>query len=232
MSIPKNKTCNMILEEKKISGERGDHFAGSDANDCIWNSSSKNYIHDSESFLRYYSNPWLPLICSAWLGLQHRLTTQVNVVKSGAKAQISHRDYHNWFQGKKACAKFPKAMQIANQILTLQGAVAHSDMPVESGPTWLLPFSQNFEERYLVYRIPEFQEYFPQNYVPLPLEKGDRLFFNPALFHAAGQNRSDDVLRSANLLQISAALGEPMGTTNSMPLIEATWNGLVEIAQT
>jgi ectoine hydroxylase-related dioxygenase (phytanoyl-CoA dioxygenase family) len=90
----------------------------------------------------------------------------------------------------------------------------------------LLPFSQKLEEGYMAYRIPEFQNYFLEKYVSMPLEKGYGLFFNPALFHAAGQNDSTDVMRSANLLQISSAFGKPMETINTHPLIESTWNGL------
>ncbi|KAJ4377308.1 hypothetical protein N0V83_000132 [Neocucurbitaria cava] len=220
--------AKIIDEEKKLAGKRGDHFAGSGANDRIWNSFSKHCLKGPESFLEYYSNPWLPLISSAWLGPHHRLTAQVNIVKPGAKAQISHRDYHIGFQDNESCAKFPKALQVASQFLTLQGAVAHSDMPLESGPTRLLPFSQTFEEGYMAYRIPEFQNFFLEKHVSTPLDKGDGLFFNPALFHAAGQNDSADVLRSANLLQISSAFGKPMEMIDTYPLIEATWAGLVD----
>jgi ectoine hydroxylase-related dioxygenase (phytanoyl-CoA dioxygenase family) len=225
-----NKVYSTIIaEEKKSAGKKGDHFAGSGANDRIWNSFSKHCLQDPRSFLEYYSNPWLPLISSAWLGPHHRLTAQVNVVKPGASAQISHRDYHIGFQDNEACARFPKALQVASQFLTLQGAVAHSDMPLESGPTRLLPFSQKFEEGYMAYRIPEFQQYFLEKYVSVALEKGDGLFFNPALFHAAGQNDSVDIQRSANLLQISSAFGKPMEMIDTYPLMESTWDELLEV---
>ncbi|EAT81640.2 hypothetical protein SNOG_11141 [Parastagonospora nodorum SN15] len=102
-------------------------------------------------------------------------------------------------------------------------------MPVESGPTRLLPFSQKFEEGYMAYRIPEFQQFFLEQYVSVTLEKGDGLFFNPALFHAAGQNDSADIQRSANLLQISSAFGKPMELIDTHPLIELTWHGLTEM---
>ena len=46
----------------------------------------------------------------------------------------------------------------------------------------------------------------------LPLEKGDCLFFNPALFHAAGSNSTTDVHRMVNLFQISSAFGRAMET--------------------
>jgi ectoine hydroxylase-related dioxygenase (phytanoyl-CoA dioxygenase family) len=229
LSTVNDAYSNIINEEKKRSGKRGDHFAGSGANDRIWNSFSKHCLQDAKSFLEYYSNPWLPLISSAWLGPHHRLTAQVNIVKPGAKPQISHRDYHIGFQDNASCAKFPKALQVASQFLTLQGAVAHSDMPRESGPTRLLPFSQMFEEGYMAYRIPAFQEYFLEQYVSMPLAQGDGLFFNPALFHAAGQNDSTDIMRSANLLQISSAFGKPMEMIDTYPLVEATWGLLMKM---
>ncbi|KAG9193431.1 hypothetical protein G6011_03466 [Alternaria panax] len=226
-----NVYATIIAEEKKVAGKRGDHFAGAGANDRIWNSLSKHCLQDPESFATYYSNPWLPLISEAWLGPQHRLTSQVNIVKPGAKAQISHRDYHIGFQDNESCGRFPKAMQVASQFLTLQGAVAHSAMPVESGPTRLLPFSQKFEEGYMAYRLPEFADYFLEKYVSMPLEMGDGLFFNPALFHAAGQNDSADIKRSANLLQISSAFGKPMESVDTHALIEKTWAAISAMYQ-
>ncbi|WP_328600364.1 phytanoyl-CoA dioxygenase family protein, partial [Rhodococcus sp. (in: high G+C Gram-positive bacteria)] len=51
-----------------------------------------------------------------------------------------------------------------------------------------LPYSQQFESGYLAFERPEFKEFFGAHYVQLPLEKGDAVFFNPALFHAAGHN--------------------------------------------
>lgn len=219
---------SIIRQEAQQSDKKGDHFATSGSNSRIWNSFSKHCLADPTTFIEYYSNPWLSLISSAWLGPQHRLTAQVNIVRPGGAAQISHRDYHIGFQSAELCQQFPKALQIASQFLTLQGAVAHSDMPVESGPTRLLPFSQKFEEGYMAYRLKEFQDFFLETYVSVPLEKGDGLFFNPALFHAAGSNTSADVQRSANLLQISSAFGKPMEMIDSLPLVERTWDALAE----
>ena len=52
------------------------------------------------------------------------------------------------------------------------------------------------------------------------------MFFNPALFHAAGENRTKDVGRSANLLQISSAFGKTMESIDSLALVERCWEGL------
>jgi ectoine hydroxylase-related dioxygenase (phytanoyl-CoA dioxygenase family) len=87
-------------------------------------------------------------------------------------------------------------------------------MPLESGPTLFLPHSQTYEPGYLALKRQEFKDYFEQNHVQLPLEKGDVVFFNPALFHAAGTNRSKDIKRVANLLQVSSAFGRAMETVN------------------
>lgn len=77
---------------------KGDHFAASGKNWRIWNSFQKHGLLDPESFIQYYSSPWLALICSAWPGPAYRITAQVNLVKPGGAAQVSHRDYHLGFQ--------------------------------------------------------------------------------------------------------------------------------------
>ncbi|OCL13806.1 phytanoyl-CoA dioxygenase-like protein [Glonium stellatum] len=223
-----NSVYRSIITSEKSSA-KGDHFAGSGKNDRIWNSFSKHGMLDPSSFLQYYSNPWIARICDAWLGPAYRVTAQVNAVKPGGAAQVSHRDYHLGFQTADATARFPKAMQVASQLLTLQGAVAHTDMPLDSGPTRFLPFSQLFAEGFMAYRLPQFNEYFLYHYVSLPLEKGDGVFFNPALFHAAGENRTETFERSANLLQISSAFGKPMETVDSLPLVKKCWMGLVQM---
>jgi ectoine hydroxylase-related dioxygenase (phytanoyl-CoA dioxygenase family) len=113
-------------------------------------------------------------------------------------------------------------------VLTLQGAVAHTDMPVESGPTLLLPHSQKYLHGYLAWRLPEFREYFDAHHVQIPLAKGDVVFFNPALFHAAGTNRTTDVRRMANLLQVSSAFGRAMEAIDRARMSAAIYDDLVK----
>lgn len=216
----------IIQRELAQTGVKGDHFAAAGTNSRIWNSFSKHCLQDSQSFVEYFSNPLFKLVCEAYLGPAYRITSQVNIVKPGGKAQVCHRDYHLGFQTAEDCAKFPKALHTASAFLTLQGAVAHTDMPLASGPTRFLPFSQKLEEGFMAYRRPEFNEYFLANYVSLPLKKGDAVFFSPALFHAAGENTTKDFSRSANLIQVSAAFGKTMETVYSLPLIEASYDEL------
>jgi ectoine hydroxylase-related dioxygenase (phytanoyl-CoA dioxygenase family) len=110
--------------------------------------------------------------------------------------------------------RFPAHVHRLSPVLTLQGAVAHCDMPLETGPTRYLPHSQKYESGYLAWRRPEFKDYFAEHHVQIPLTKGDAVFFNPALFHAAGTNVTADVRRMANLLQISSAFGRAMEDVN------------------
>ncbi len=136
------------------------------------------------------------------------------MVNPGGAAQTVHRDYHLGFLSQEQASAYPAHVHRLSPVLTLQGAVAHVDMPVESGPTLYLPHSQKFEPGYLAWRLAQFVEYFETHHVQLPLEKGDAVFFNPALFHAAGHNVSADIKRMANLLQISSAFGRAMETVD------------------
>ena len=120
-------------------------------------------------------------------------------------------------------AQFPSHIHAISPMLTLQGAVAHCDMPVSTGPTMLLPFSQQFFEGYLAFARPEFQAYFAQHFVQLPLEKGDLLFFNPAVMHGAGTNHTTDRFRMVNLLQVSSAFGRAMETVDRSKMVRALY---------
>jgi ectoine hydroxylase-related dioxygenase (phytanoyl-CoA dioxygenase family) len=211
-----------LIEEERASGAaRGDHFAKPGANDRVWNALDKVAVRAPEVFADYYANDILELISEAWLGPAYQVTSQVNVVNPGGAAQNVHRDYHLGFLSQEQAAAYPAHVHRLSPVLTLQGAVAHCDMPVESGPTLYLPHSQKFEPGYLAWRLPEFVEYFDAHHVQLPLEKGDAVFFNPALFHAAGHNRSAGIRRMANLLQVSSAFGRAMETVDREAMANA-----------
>ncbi|KAH0848123.1 hypothetical protein FOPE_01813 [Fonsecaea pedrosoi] len=213
-----------LLAQGGHGRDKGDHFAASGKNARIWNSFQKHAERDPASFVQYYSSRYLAAMCAAWLGPAYQITAQVNIVRPGGQPQVSHRDYHLGFQTTAACALYPSAMQVATQFLTLQGAVAHTDMTLASGPTRFLPFSQQFEPGYMAFRLREFQEFFDQNWVSCALKMGDAVFFNPALFHAAGENRTPDVHRSANLLQVSSAFGKTMETVDTLAIISRCWD--------
>ncbi|MBA1344864.1 phytanoyl-CoA dioxygenase family protein [Rhizobium sp. WYCCWR 11146] len=204
----------IIEEQHRTSTGGGDHFAKPGANDRIWNSLEKHCLADPANFAEYYGNAIVALASEAWLGPSYQMTAQVNRVNPGGSAQSAHRDYHLGFQSSKVIEQFPAHVHRLSPVLTLQGAVAHCDMPLESGPTLFLPHSQTYLPGYLALKRQEFRDYFETNHVQLPLEKGDVVFFNPALFHAAGTNRSADIKRVANLLQVSSAFGRAMETVN------------------
>ncbi|QHF45174.1 phytanoyl-CoA dioxygenase [Pseudomonas sp. S35] len=216
-----------IFAHEAAQGVAADHFAKAGSNGRIWNSLQKAALQSPQSFVEYYANPLLGLIAEAWLGPSYQVTAQVNVVHPGGQAQQPHRDYHLGFQTNDVVERFPLPLHVLSQYLTLQGAVAHTDMPLESGPTQLLPFSQQYALGYLAWRRADFIDYFQQHAVQLALNKGDLLFFNPALFHAAGTNRTVDCHRMANLLQISSAFGKPMEALDRDRMMLAVYPALL-----
>jgi len=204
----------IIATEKLANGGGGDHFAALGSNDRIWNSLQKLCEEAPDVFLRYFANTSIAAVCEAWLGPNYQMTAQINLVHPGGAAQQAHRDYHLGFQTAEISAEYPAHVHDLSPALTLQGAIAHCDMPIESGPTKLLPFSQFFRAGYAAWRRTDFRASFEEHHIQLPLVKGDALFFNPALFHAAGANTSDGIHRMANLLQVSSAFGRAMETVD------------------
>ncbi|GAA2761727.1 phytanoyl-CoA dioxygenase family protein [Streptomyces paradoxus] len=218
----------LIAEQRASGTSAGDHFAKPGANDRVWNALEKTALYDPEAFADYYANEILALVATAWLGPGYQVTSQLNVVNPGGAAQSAHRDYHLGFLTNEVAAAYPAHVHRLSPVLTLQGAVAHCDMPVESGPTMYLPHSQKYEPGYLAWRLPEFRAYFEAHRVQLPLAKGDAVFFNPALFHAAGTNRSADIRRMANLLQVSSAFGRAMETVDREAVAGAVYPALLK----
>ena len=212
-----------IIAAERASGAGGNDHFGSGANDRVWNALEKLAVTDPGTFVDYYGNDLLALVSSAWLGPAYQVTSQINVVRPGGQAQDPHRDYHLGFLSNATAARYPAHVHLLSPVLTLQGAVAHSDMPVGSGPTMYLPYSHQYAPGYLAWRLPEFRAHFLASYVQLPLIKGDAVFFNPALFHGAGTNVSADVQRMANLLQVSSAFGRAMETVDRTKVVRAVY---------
>lgn len=218
--------------EEIIAGERAagagaaDHFAPAGANDRIWNALEKLAVRAPAVFVEYYANPVIALVSQAWLGPGYQMTSQPNVVRPGGKAQVGHRDYHLGFQPSAVIEQFPPHVHRLSPMLTLQGAVAHSDMPVDTGPTLYLPHSQKYLPGYLAMNRPDFRQLFVERHVQLPLATGDAAFFNPAVVHGAGTNTTADQRRIANLLQVSSAFGRAMESVDRERVCAAVYPAL------
>lgn len=218
---------DLIDAQNRAGTGGGDHFAKPGANDRLWNSLEKHCLADPANFARYYANPFLALVSQSWLGPYYQMTAQLNVVNPGGAAQSPHRDYHLGFQSAEAVARYPAHVHLFSPMLTLQGAIAHVDASIESGPTLLLPNSQKYPAGYLATARPEFRAFFDAHAVQLPLKKGDMLFFSPALFHAAGTNRTTDVKRMVNLFQVSSAYGRAMESIDRTAMCKALYPALL-----
>jgi ectoine hydroxylase-related dioxygenase (phytanoyl-CoA dioxygenase family) len=216
----------IIAAQHAYGSTGGDHFGVPGANDRVWNAAQKLARHAPEVFAEYYANDTLALVCQAWLGPRYQVTSQVNVVNPGGAAQVPHRDYHLGFVPVSQLAAYPPHLHRMSSALTLQGAVAHCDMPLDSGPTMLLPYSQRFAGGYVAFYRPEFVEFFAEHQVQVPLRIGDAVFFNPALYHGAGANTSTDIRRMANLLQISSPFGRAMEALDRSAMVRAVYPAL------
>ena len=217
----------IIAAQRDTGTTAGDHFGKPGANDRIWNAAQKLALYAPDVFAEYYANDTLAIVCQAWLGPRYQVTSQVNVVNPGGTQQVPHRDYHLGFVPDEHLAQYPAHLHRTSPVLTLQGAVAHCDMPVESGPTMLLPGSQRFAGGYIAFNRPEFVDFFGEHHVQLPLKKGDAVFFNPALYHGAGSNVSGDIRRIANLLQISSPFGRAMEALDRTAMVRTVYPSLL-----
>lgn len=217
---------DLIARQRAEGVEMGDHFAQPGANDRVWNALEKLALNHPDVFVSYYANEVIAAASRAWLGPGYQVTSQVNVVNPGGAGQSVHRDYHLGFLQDDVAYSYPAHVHRLSPALTLQGAIAHVDMPVESGPTLYLPYSQKYLQGYIAWRRPEFIEYFRDHRVQLPLSKGDAVFFNPALLHAAGANTSRGIHRMANLLQVSSPFGRAMESVDRSRVISAIYPSL------
>ena len=216
--------------EKIVESEgntSNDHFA-SGTNTRIWNAFQKVALEDPEAFISYYSNNLLKLVAESWCGPNSQMTAQVNIVRPGGEMQKPHRDYHLGFQENQIVELFPISAHRLSNYLTLQGGVAHTDMPLASGPTMVLPYSQQYELGYLAWRDIACTDFFNDNAVQNQMNKGDGIFFNPALLHGAGSNTTKDFHRIGNLLQISSPFGKTMERIDYLKIINRIYPLLLE----
>lgn len=221
-----------LIRREKASGQAaGDHFAKPGSNDRVWNAQQKLCLLDPELFAQYYGNGLLAAAATAWLGPKYQVTSQLNSVNPGGKSQVAHRDFHLGFMPLAEAQRYPEQVHRLSPMMTLQCAVAHVDMPLQSGPTLYLPHSQKYSHGYLLAQYAEFHDYFALNRVQLPLQKGDLVMFNPALLHGAGNNTSKDICRLANLLQISSAFGRAMESVDRLRMSEALYPALRELLE-
>jgi ectoine hydroxylase-related dioxygenase (phytanoyl-CoA dioxygenase family) len=220
---------NAIFEKivKNESNSSNDHFAAG-TNTRIWNSFQKVAMENQEAFINYYSNDLVKIISESWCGPNSQMTAQVNIVRPGGEMQKPHRDYHLGFQENEVVEKFPISIHRLSNYLTLQGGVAHTDMPLESGPTVVLPYSQQYDLGYLTWRDTKFADFFNKYSVQNSMSKGDGIFFNPAIFHAAGANITNNFHRIGNLLQISSAFGKTMEHIDYIKIITHIYPSLLD----
>ena len=226
-----NVEFDALIDAQNASGAAaGDYFVKAGANDRVWNALEKLAVDAPEVFVAYYACDAIALAATAWLGPGYQITSQLNQVRPGGTAQRAHRDYPLGFTTAAQAAAYPVHVHSFGPMLTLQGAVAHRDMPVESGPTKYLPHSHKLHSGYVAWHQHAVRDRFEERFVQLPLDAGDAVFFNPAVFHAAGSNRTSDVMRLANLLQIVSPFVKAMESIDHTRMVRAVYPALLALS--
>jgi len=64
-------------------------------------------VRAPEVFAEYYANEIIALVSTAWLGPAYQITSQINVVNPAGAAQTAHRDYHLGFLSNEVAARYP-----------------------------------------------------------------------------------------------------------------------------
>jgi ectoine hydroxylase-related dioxygenase (phytanoyl-CoA dioxygenase family) len=208
-----------------------DHFAKPGTNDRIWNSFQKLAEEAPDVYVDYFANAVFDMICESWLGPGYRMDGAGQRGPPGGDAQRPHRDYHLGFLTDEDAARYPIPCTRPRLPHPPGRGLALGDVG-GVGPTRLLPFSHQYDLGFMAYRDHGFADYFADHFVQVPLGRGDGLFFNHALFHAAGDNRTSDVIRMANLVQVSSAFGKPMETINTTAIVKVCYARMQELTGT
>ena len=118
------------------------------------------------------------------------------------------------------------AYQIIGQLLTLLGVVVDVDMPIDSDPTTLLPFSQLSDVSITGLWIFLFEKLCES-------AVGERRWYlvQPRTFPSCRRKIYHRLNRIANLLQINSAFRKPMETTDTLFLISKCWEGLIQTSR-
>ena len=136
-----------IIAAEKASGGRNDHFAQAGANDRVWNALEKLAVRDPGVFVDYYGTDILALVSTAWLGPGYQIDPLRSMSSVEGEGSGSASGLPLGFLFNEVAAPYPAHMHLLSPVLTLQGAVAHSEMLVESGPTMYLPYFPSVRHR-------------------------------------------------------------------------------------
>ena len=208
----------MIEEQHRSNPARGDHFAKPGANDRVWNALEKLCLADPAAFAAYYGNAdhrarqrgVARARLSDHLAAQCRQSGRRG---AGSPSRLSHGlpDGARDRALSRACASPVADADAAGRGRPLRHAAR---IRTDALPAVLAGLSARLS-RGAARRIPRL---FRGAQGPAAAAAGDAVFFNPALFHAAGTNRSTNIRRIANLLQVSSAYGRAMESVDRLKM--------------
>ena len=215
----------MIEEQRANNTGGGDHFAKPGANDRIWNALEKLCLKDPQTFAAYYGNEAIALVSEAWLGPAYQVTSQLNVVNPGGAAQSAHRDYHLGFQGRRHRAlSGARPPPIADPHAAGRGRpLRHADRERADA---LPSLFADLHARLSCHRHGRFWHSSTSTMCNSRLPRAMPPSSTPASSMRAGHNRSKDIRRMANLLQVSSAYGRAMESVDRTRMSAALFPAL------
>ena len=123
----------------------------------------------------------------AWLGPGYQVTSQVNVVNpGGARAERAPRLPPRASSPTRSPPPTRRTSTASPPCSPSRARSRTATCRWSPGPTLYLPYSQKYEPGYLAWRLPEFQAYFDEHHVQLPLRRATPCSSTRPLFHAAG----------------------------------------------
>lgn len=81
---------------------------------------------------------------------------------------------------------------LSSKTLSLNTFIAIDDFTIENGGTYVVPGTHNFIEK-------PSEEYIEANKVQITCPRGTVIFFDSTLWHAGGQNKSNEIRRAVNM---------------------------------
>ena len=215
----------MIDEQRASNTGGGDHFAKPGANDRIWNALEKLCLEGSGGLRGLLRQRDHRLVSEAWLGSAYQITSQLNVVNPAAPRNrptgttISASRRRKSSSAIRPCAPAVARPHPPGRRRTLRHAGRDRADPL---PALLSNLCAGLS-RDGPARVSGLLRPAP---CAASARQGGRGLFNPAVFHAAGTNRSKDVRRIANLLQVSSAYGRAMESVDRTRMSAALYPAL------
>ncbi len=227
---PATRVFRTLLDEERATGkDRGDYFAKPGTNERLWDSLGKLAFRDPEVFVDYFANDMVALVSVA--------TRLGSATRSPRRSTWSTRVARPRRCTETIIWVLHPTSAPSLSLRTSTNSLRYSHLPGRRSALrharreWAYPVRPLLPE--VPARLPGVAfatvlRSWKRTYVQPPLAKGDAMvFFNPALFHGAGQTGRLPTWMY-NLLQISSTFGRAMESVDRDGITNAVFPALLQ----